>query len=64
LAALLVSELDQLSVDLYGRTVRTGGDPEDVHVAAADPYDEQAAQAPGCHHAVHMEEVVASMVAA
>jgi hypothetical protein len=44
--------------------VRVCGDPEDMHVAAADFDDEQAVQAPEGEGAVHVEEVAASMVAA
>ena len=43
---------------LHGpRTVRVGGDSEDVHVAAADLHDEQAVQALEGHRAVHVEEI-------
>ena len=43
---------------LYGPgPVRVGGDPGDVHVAAADLHDEQAVQALEGHRAVDMEEV-------
>ena len=38
-------------------TVRVGGDPEDMHVAAACLDDEQAVQAPESHRAVHVEEI-------
>ncbi len=39
------------------RAVRVRGDPEDVHVTAADFHDEQAVQAPERLRAVHVEEI-------
>ena len=53
-----IAEVHREVADLLGelRTVRIGGDPEDVHVAAADLHDEQAVQTPECHRALHMEE--------
>jgi hypothetical protein len=39
------------------RRARVGGDPQDVHVAAADLHHEQAVQALEGHRAVHVKEV-------
>ena len=39
------------------RRVRVRGDPQDVHVAAADLHHEQAVQALEGHRAVHVKEV-------
>src|ERR1039458_9182342 len=55
----VLSEIDDQVTDLLGgpRPVRVGGDPQDVDVAAAHLYREQAIQSPQGHNAVHVEEV-------
>ena len=54
-----VTEVHQEIPDLLRapRRVRVGGDPQDVHVAAADLHHEQAVQALEGHRAVHVKEV-------
>jgi hypothetical protein len=54
-----ITQIYQKVADLLHcpRSVRAGGDPEDVHVTAADLHDEQAVQALESHRAVHVEEV-------
>ena len=55
----VVAEVHPEVADLLGgpRSVRVGGYPEDVHVAAADLDDEEAVQALEGNCAVHVEEV-------
>jgi len=54
-----IAQIHQQVADLLysPRAVRVRGDPEDVHVAAADLDDEQAVQAAESHCAVHVEEI-------
>ena len=53
-----ITEVHQIADLLRGpRPVRVGGDPEDVHMAAADFHHEQAIQAAERHCAVHVKEV-------
>ena len=53
-----VAEIHQEIADLLcgPRPVRVRGDAEDMDVAAADPYHEEAVQALKGHRAVHVKE--------